>query len=369
MKQDATSWGLSCRRRIGSAALIRQTGGWLRANLFSSWGNALVTLVILWGLLSVVPPLLRWGVFGSVVSGSATECRAAGGACWAFIIEKAPFILFGTYPHDQLWRPSIVTLIFIALFAASCDRRLWRRWLLPLWLGGLAFNGVLMAGGLFGLPVVENRLWGGLPLTLGLAAIGLVVAFPVSIALALGRRSRLPLVRALSVVWIEGIRGVPLISLLFTASVMLPLFLPEGVTIDKLLRAQIAFIMFASAYLAEVVRGGLQAIPNGQLEAADALGLGTWQKMRLIVLPQALALVIPPIVSTFISFFKDTSLVLVIGLFDLLRTAKTALADSSWHGFYREAYLFIAVIYFAFCYFMSRYSRWLEADLKRGNRP
>ena len=342
---------------------------WLRANLFSSWGNTLLTVLVLWGLVVILPPLVRWGFLDSVVSGDAAACRATDGACWAFIHEKLLFILFGTYPHDQLWRPGLVVLVFMVLFTMSCDRRVWRRWLAPLWLVGLVSMGILMAGGVFGLPAVEDSLWGGLPLTLGLATIGLVVAFPISILLALGRRSTLPLVRGLSVAWIELIRGVPLISLLFMASVMLPLFLPTGVTIDKLLRAQVAFILFASAYLAEVIRGGLQAIPKGQEESADALGLGYWQKMGYVILPQALSLVIPPLVNTFIGLFKDTSLVLVIGLFDLLRTAKSSLSDPSWHGFYREAYLFIAVIYFSFCFFFARYSRWLEANIKHSQKP
>ncbi len=344
----------------------RRALAWIRSNLFKDWGNALVTLAVVALLAAILPPLLRWGVFDSVVSGDAAACRAAEGACWAFINEKLLFILFGTYPHDQLWRPGLAVLVVIGLFLASCDRRLWRHWLAPLWLIGLLTGGILMGGGLFGLPVVEDRLWGGLPLTLGLATVGLVAAFPLALLLALGRRSDLPLVRYFCIAWIELIRGVPLISLLFMASVMLPLFLPAGVTIDKLLRAQVAFILFASAYLAEVVRGGLQAIPRGQYEAAEALGLGYWRQTGLIILPQALTLVIPPLVNTFISFFKDTSLVLVIGLFDLLRTAKTSLSDPGWHGFYREAYLFIAIIYFIFCFFLSRYSRWLEADLARG---
>ena len=342
---------------------------WLRANLFGSWGDAAVTLVILVALVATVPALVRWGLVDAVFEGSARECRNAGGACWAFIHEKLLFILFGTYPADQLWRPGLAVVVFVLMFLAACDRRLWRRWLAPLWAGGLAAVGVLMWGGVFGLSYVENTLWGGLPLTLGLATVGLAAAFPLAVLLALGRRSELPVIRWLSVGWIELIRGVPFISLLFMASVMLPLFLPAGVTVDKLLRAQIAFIAFASAYLAEVVRGGLQAIPRGQYEAAAALGLGTWRAMGFVILPQALTAVIPPMVGTFITFFKDTSLVLVIGLFDLLRTTKTALTDSAWHGFYREAYLFIAVIYFMFCYFMSRYSRWLEADLNRGRRP
>ncbi|NNG04830.1 MAG: amino acid ABC transporter permease [Inquilinus sp.] len=215
---------------------------------------------------------------------------------------------------------------------------------------------------------VPNTNWGGLPLTLGLSVIGLVVAFPLSLLLALGRRSDMPAVKTICVGFIEIIRGVPLITVLFMASVMFPLFLPTGITIDKLLRAQVAMIIFSAAYLAEVVRGGLQAIPTGQFEAADSLGLGYWQKMRLIILPQALKISIPPMVNTFIGFFKDTSLVIIIGLFDLLGTAKAALTDPAWRGFYKEAYLFVALLYFSFCFFMSRYSQYLEKKLNTGHR-
>ena len=312
---------------------------WLRANLFGSWADALLTLLILWALAQIMPPLVRWAVTDAVFTAADSSlCRAADGACWAFIGEKYRLILFGTYPYHQQWRPLLAVLIIIALFVASCDRRTWKRWLPALWLGGGALVGALMWGGVFGLEYVENRLWGGLPLTLILSVVGLVVAFPASVLLALGRRSELPLVRALSIGYIELIRGVPLVSLLFMAAVMLPMFLPAGLTIDKLLRAQIAFILFAAAYLAEVVRGGLQAIPRGQYEAADALGLGYWRKMGAIILPQALAVAIPPIVNTVIAFFKDTSLVIIIGLLDLLSTAKSAIADPAWHGFYRESY-------------------------------
>jgi len=198
--------------------------------------------------------------------------------------------------------------------------------------------------------------------------VGVAFAFPLAILLALGRRSRLPAVRAICVGYIELVRGVPLITVLFMASVMLPLFLPSGMTIDKLLRAQLAFILFAAAYLAEIVRGGLQAIPRGQYEAADSLGLGYWQRTRLIVLPQALAMVIPPLVNNFIGAFKNTSLVLIIGLFDLLGTANAALTDASWRGFYLEAYVFIAVVYWTFCFFMSRYSQMLEREFSKGRR-
>jgi general L-amino acid transport system permease protein len=342
--------------------------GWLRANLFSSVSNTVLTVIAVAFLALTVPPVLRWAVFDAVWSaGSARACRGAG-ACWAFIGEKLRFILFGTFPYDEQWRPLFAVVIFIAMILASCDRRLWGRRLTLLWLGGLMLVGVLMWGGVLGLSYVPNELWGGLPLTLILSVVGMVFAFPLAILLALGRRSRLPAVRVVCVAYIELIRGVPLITLLFMASVMLPLFLPTGVTIDKLLRAQVAIILFAAAYLAEVIRGGLQAIPKGQIEAADALGLGYWQRTRLIVLPQALAMVIPPLVNTFIGTFKDTTLVIIIGLFDLLGTVTAALNDANWRGTSVEAYVFVAAIYFCFCFFMSRYSQMLEREFNRGRR-
>jgi general L-amino acid transport system permease protein len=219
-----------------------------------------------------------------------------------------------------------------------------------------------------GMTYVETALWNGLPLTLILAVVGMGCAFPLAILVALGRRSDMPAVRALSVAYIELIRGVPLVTLLFMASAMLPLFLPGGVTFDKLLRAQIAIILFSAAYLAEVIRAGLQSLPRGQYEAADALGLSYWQKTRRIVLPQALAAVIPPLVNTFIGIFKDTTLVIIIGIFDLVMTATTAFTDPEWRAFSTEAYFFIAALFWVFCYFMSKYSQWLEADLNKGRR-
>jgi general L-amino acid transport system permease protein len=234
-----------------------------------------------------------------------------------------------------------------------------------LWLLGLAISLALMRGGVFGLVPVGTDLWNGLPLTLFLAVVGLAGAFPLAILLALGRRSTFPLIRVISITYIELIRGVPLITVLFMASVMLPLFLPAGVNIDNFLRALIALMLFYAAYLAEVMRGGLQAIPHGQDEAADALGLGYWKKMRLIILPQALTIAIPPLVNTFIAAFKDTTLVTIVGLFDLLATAGNAITDPAWRGFYVEAYVFVAAIYFVFCFFMSRYSRYLERSLQR----
>jgi general L-amino acid transport system permease protein len=302
-----------------------------------------------------------WAILRAVWQPDPQACRAASGACWGFIVEKHRLIAFGTYPFEEHWRPALSSALLIALWILTAVARRW--WLVVAWLTGLAVIALLMWGGVLGLAYVENERWGGLILTLLLTTFGLAFAFPLSILLALGRRSSLPVVRALCVAYIELIRGVPLISVLFMASVMLPLFLPAGLSIDKLLRAQIALILFAAAYLAEAVRGGLQAIPKHQYEAADALGLNFSQKALFIVLPQALRIALPPIVNTCIGFFKDTSLVLIIGLFDLLSTIKVSLNDPAWTGFGVEAYLFAALLYFGFCFAMSRYSRSLESPL------
>ena len=341
--------------------------GWLRTSLFSSPLNTVLTVLVIWLLLMTLPALIDWLFVNANFSAqSAQECQQSSGACWAFIAEKHRLILFGVYPYDEQWRPLLTSIILIAAIVCSCIRWFWKPWLAALWLVALTAVGVLMWGGVFGLSYVENARWGGLPLTLILSTFGIALAFPFGLLLALGRRSRMPAVKALCVMYIELIRGVPLISLLFMSSVMLPLFLPEGFSIDKLLRAQIAIILFAAAYIAETVRGGLQAIPKGQYEGADSIGLSYWQQMRKIILPQALTVVIPPLVSIFISLFKDTSLVVIIGIFDLTQAAKTAVADAAWRGFSTEAYLFIAFIYFVFCYSISRYSQALEKRLQTG---
>ncbi|MEW6688909.1 MAG: amino acid ABC transporter permease [Pseudomonadota bacterium] len=341
---------------------------WLRQNLFSGWPSALATLAILWLAWRFVPPFFDWAVFDAIWrSADPRACREAQGqgACWAFIGEKHRFILFGTYPFGEHWRPALASVILIGLWIFSSVRLFWHWWLAAVWAGGLTLIAILMWGGVFGLPYVENERWGGLILTLILASFGCALAFPFAIVLALGRHSRLPAVRAACVGYIELIRGVPLISVLFMASVMLPLFLPAGTSIDKLLRAQLALILFIAAYLAEVVRGGLQAVPHHQYEAAEALGLGYWKRTLHVILPQALRFSIPPLMNTFIALFKDTSLVLIIGLFDLLSTIKVSLQDPQWSGFGVEAYLFVSAVYFAFCYAMSRYSRALERGAPR----
>ena len=345
---------------------------WARENLFGSWGSAAVTVLLALLVAKAAWAFLQWGVIHAVwwvPENQSQACRAVRGtgACWAVVAEKHRFILFGTYPFEEQWRPLVSILIFIALFTVSGLRRFWRPGLILIWGVALAAIGILMWGGVTGLPFVQQERWGGLAVTLILATFGLAFGFPLGILVALGRRSDLPAIRILSTIYVELIRGVPLVSLLFMASVMLPLFLPDGINIDKLLRAQIAIILFAGAYLAEVVRGGLQALPKGQSEGADALGLGYWQKTGLIVLPQALRLVIPPLVNTFIGFFKDTSLVLIIGIFDLLTAAKTAIVEPAWQGFGLEVFIAAGLIYFVFCFAMSRYSQRLERDLRRGH--
>ena len=363
--ENPLPFGRSRSRRAGSRGAI----GWLRANLFSSIPSTIISLLLIFLLAKACVSLVQWGYWNAIwtVPGNQTSaCRAIRGlgACWAVIPEKYRFILFGTYPFDQQWRPALAILTFIALFFLSSRQSWWRKELVLVWVAALVVIGVLMWGGIFGLPYVSQDRWGGLPVTLILATFGLAFGFPLGIVVALGRRSNLPAIRSLCVLYVEFIRGVPLISLLFMASVMFPLFMPDGVNIDKLLRAQIAFVLYAGAYLAEVMRGGLQAVPRGQHEAADALGLSYWQKNGLIILPQAIRHVIPPLVNTFLAFFKDTSLVLIIGIFDLLTTAKTAIIDPVWQSFSVEVYLFVGSIYFAFCFAISRYSRRLEAQGK-----
>jgi general L-amino acid transport system permease protein len=402
--------------------------GWVRKNLFSSWGNGLTTIVLIVAMVWILSGFLEWALFtANFTASTGSECRG-GGACWALIREKFRYIFFGSFPYEQHWRPLFAVISMLAMLVLSADRRMWNWRLLVIWSVGSFITFLLMFGqlhiplslmlfvalvggtiglamrsavadptersayyvliviGLIGLALrifgvlpswslaiaplsyVETSLWGGLPVTLILATYGLLFAFPYGILLALGRRSNLPLVKGLCVGFIELIRGVPLISLLIMASVMLPLFLPSGTTIDKFLRAQVAVILFAGAYIAEVIRGGLQSLPKGQFEAADAMGLNYPQKTLLIILPQALRVVIPPLINTFIGFFKDTSLVLIIGIFDFLNTANQALVDPNWAGFPGEVYLFAAFVYFIFCYSMSRYSKYLEVELNKGTR-
>lgn len=345
--------------------------GWrarLGAALFSSRLNTAITLVLALLIAAIAVPFLSWALVEATWSGGPEACRAARqGACWSFIATKFNFILFGFYPAEDHWRPGLALVISVALVVAAATPRFWSRALIGVWVAGIAAILILMHGGVFGLAVHPTRSWGGLPLTVVLSLVGLSAAFPLGILLALGRRSELPLIRNFCICYIELLRGVPLITILFMASVLFPLLLPEGAVVDKLLRAQIALILFGGAYIAEVVRGGLQAIPSGQYEAAASLGLGYRLTMAKIILPQALKIVIPPLVSIAIGFFKDTSLVIIIGLFDFLSTIKATLNDADWIGFHVEAYLFAAMVYFSVCFTFSRYSLWLEKRLSPEN--
>lgn len=346
----------------GVARPLPQWVRWVRANLFNSPLNAALTLLVLYALVVLVPPLVNWAIVKASVSApNQAACAERGGACWAFIARWYRFILFGRYPYDQQWRPGAVVLLLIMLLATSCDRRLWGRVLSLLWAAGVVAVIVLMGGGVLGLTPVDTDLWNGLPLALILAVGGIALGFSLGVLLALGRRSAMPGIRVLSTAYIEIFRGLPFVTVLFMAAVLFPLFLPPDVTIATLWRVQVAFILFLAAYIAEAVRGGLQAIPRGQYEAAAALGLGYWQEMRLVILPQALRIATPALVGTFIGAFKDTALVSIVGLFDLLQDVAVGTNDPAWRGAYIEGYAFVAAIYFVFCYAMSRYSRTLEA--------
>lgn len=343
--------------------------GWARHNLFSGWLNTIITIVAAFVAYKVIWGALSYTVFNAVWTGTPQTCQdmLGKGACWLAIQDRYRFILFGPFDYDQQWRGALVIFLFVAMVGLSAIRRFWGKKLIYGWGAALAVVLWLMYGGL-GLKVVETSKWGGLPLTLLLAFAGIIFAFPLGIVLALGRRSHMPAIKALCVAYIELIRGVPLISVLFMASVMFPLFLPENITIDKVLRAQVGIILFTAAYTAEAIRGGLQAVPKGQYEAADALGLGYWRKMSLIVLPQALKISIPSIVNNFISTLKDTSLVTIIALYDLLNTSKIAFNEPQWRSFFFDGFIVAGLIFFVFCFSISRISIKIERVLDVGHK-
>jgi general L-amino acid transport system permease protein len=356
---------------------------WVRANLFATPFDTVLTLVAMLAIAWFVPPMLKWLFVDAVWTGTdraACATLAQGGtlpdgwsgACWAFVNAKFEQFLYGRYTIDQRWRVDIVAVIGIILLVPLLIPSAPRKGLNAALLFGVfpIFAFFLLVGGSFGLTHVETPLWGGLLVTLVLSFVGIAVSLPLGILLALGRRSNLPIIKFICVVFIELVRGVPLVTVLFMASVMLPLFLPEGVTFDKLLRALIGVALFASAYMAEVIRGGLQAMPKGQYEGADALGLTYWQKMRLIILPQTIKLVIPGIVNTFIGLFKDTSLVYIIGMFDLLGIVRQNFSDANWATPVTAStgLVFAGAVFWVFCFSMSRYSMFMERRLDRSHR-
>ncbi len=349
--------------------------GWLRENLFSSTTNTILTLISIYALYLFVPPLVNWFFLDANWTGTdRSVCDAnRAGACWTFIINRFNQFMFGLFyaaNPEQIWRPTLAFIIMVGLIVPLLMEGFKYKLQLALITFVMFFVVVfgLLHGALFGLPIADTSEWGGLMLTLVLASVGTVFSLPIGILLALGRRSELPVIRSLSVTYIELIRGTPLITILFMASVMLPLFFPSEVDFDKVVRAMIGITMFQSAYTAEAIRGGLQAIPKGQFEAADSLGHGYWMKMGFIVLPQALRISIPGIVNTFISLFKDTSLVSIIGLQDLLNMALFTSRSLEWKGYDVEAFVFVAIIFWMFCYGMSRYSQNLEQKLDKATR-
>jgi general L-amino acid transport system permease protein len=359
-------------------------GAWLRKNLFATPVDSVLTVIALLAVAWFLPQMLNWLFFSAVWSGAdRTACLTTeqggqlpagwSGACWPFVSGRFGQFMFGRYPVEERWRVILTGLIFVALLAPLLiPRAPYKRLNAVLFFAVFPFIAFfLLVGGFFGLRFVETPLWGGLMVTLVISYVGIVTSLPIGIVLALGRRSKMPIVKLLSVVFIETIRGVPLVTVLFMASFMLPLFVPPGMSFDKLLRALIGVALFASAYMAEVIRGGLQAIPKGQYEGADSLGLGYWQKTGLIILPQALKLVIPGIVNTSIGLFKDTTLVLIISMFDLLGVVKQNISGDPTWGTPQTAktgYVFAAAIFWVFCFGMSRYSQYMERRLDTGHR-
>ncbi|MCO4319701.1 amino acid ABC transporter permease [Phyllobacterium sp. 21LDTY02-6] len=356
---------------------------WMRTNLFATPVDAVLTIIAALALVYFVPPVFNWlfveaawvGADRSVCSTTAQggiQPEGWSGACWAFVNANFNQFMYGHYPVDQRWRVNLVGVLFVLLLVPLLIPRVSHK--VP---NAIAFFFVfpivaffLLVGGRFGLSYVETASWGGLLVTLVISFVGISVSLPLGIALALGRRSKMPVIKLLCVIFIEMVRGIPLITVLFMASYMLPLFLPPGVTFDKFLRALIGVALFASAYMAEVVRGGLQAIPKGQYEGAESLGLGYWQKTGLIILPQALKLVIPGIVNTFIGLFKDTSLVSIISMFDLLGTVRQHFSDANWASPQTplSGLIFAGFIFWIFCFGMSRYSIFMENRLDTGHK-
>lgn len=342
----------------------------MRRNLFSGPVNSAMTIGLAALIVTLAPPLIRWVFIDSIwFAESADACDDIAGACWAVVTKKYRVMLFGVYPYDQQYRAAIAILIYAVAVGVSCVPRLWDvKVLLTIWIVTLGGVISLLHGAPVGLPVVETNQWGGLPLTLLIFTFSALFGMPIAMALALGRTSSYPVQRLVCTLMIEGVRALPLVTVLFFAAVVLPIFLPSGVNIDKVVRVTLAMAVFFACYQAEAIRAGLQAIPKGQFESAHALGLSYWQRTRKIILPQAVRLVIPPLMNQNIASFKDTTLVIIVGLYDLLTATTAVVSEPEWRRYFTEAYLCVALVYFSFTYSMSKYSRYLEKRFRHG-RP
>lgn len=338
-------------------------GGDIRSKYFTDTESTIISTIIFALYIYLIYFIFNWLILDGVWSGDSSACREGNGACVAFLREKIGFILFGVYPREYIYRPIIAILSLVIGWFHFTKKGNWNKTLFIKFILLMVFYILLIRG--FGDSFVPSSKWGGLPLTMMLSVIGVGVSYPLGVLLALSRTSHNKTLKYLAIFYIELIRGVPLISILFMSSVLIPLFLPDGVTINKLFRAQIAIILFSAAYFAEVVRGGINSIDKGQWEGARSIGLNYFETVSLIILPQALVKVIPPTVNTMIGMFKDTSLVIIIALFDLMGTTKASMTDGDWLGFSVEAYFLCAVIYYFICSNMGRFSRKIENEFKR----
>ena len=354
---------------IDSAGRISRARAWLRHNLFSSVGNTGLTLVVVAALVLLVPPLFRWAVTDATLWGVSKSACVGDGACWAFIRMRLPIFIFGLFPPDQRWRVVAAFVLLVGFAIPVLRERTHHRWIYLVALITVfpVLAGVLLVGGVAGLPFIDTNLWGGLMLDVTISFVTVAGSLPLGILLAFGRRSQLVVVRTLSVFFIELWRGVPLLTVLFMAAVMLPLFLPHGITVDRLIRAMVALVLFNAAYMAEIVRGGLQGVEEGQEEAAASLGLSWLHTQAVVVLPQAMRIVVPGIINTVVDLFKDTTLVTIVGLSDLLGMVEQALKDPAWLGLAKEGYAFSALVFFVCCFAMSAYGRSVERRLHRGH--
>lgn len=343
----------------------------LKKKYFYSFPAGVLSMLVLCVLMLIFWRLLNWGLLEAVWIPDPNVCRLSDGACWGFIAEKWRLIIFGRYPYELQWRPAVAMLLVLIMLVVSAFpcmwQGIWAKRLWSAWGGSIILFFVLMLGGIGGLEPISTDMWGGLPLTVVLTLVGMTASIPLGILLALGRRSKMPVVSAISTGYIEIVRGVPLITVLFVAAFIFPLLMPEGVRIDPFWRVAAGIVLFQAAYMAETVRGGLQTIPHGQFDAAASLGLTRIQMYQSVILPQALVAIIPAFVNSLLSCFMDTSLVTVVSMYDLTGSLRLALGDASWRQFFLEGYIFIALVYFVISFIISRYSLWLERYLT-GNK-